>query len=250
MDFAQVERESLIAIKAELHKLEFDSVIYTNLQGQIRAQRHAEFRYQQLQRDLSELKKLTDELPPIEQKAQELADQLTSQTFAAELKEALQAVEEKIAGLDYDRDRHIELKDKLLKTTPSSDLFLNLERARSETPTLQQSLDSCMQSLASKTQQIADLDAETKSLELTLSGLPTLQDEIAKLQPALADFRSCRPRIETSAIGSGIGRCSKTSRGAAAVTRRIRGLHLSCRSFRQERDSGGDYRERHPGDRN
>jgi DNA repair protein SbcC/Rad50 len=189
MDFAQVERESLIAIKAELHKLEFDSVIYTNLQGQIRAQRHAEFRYQQLQRDLSELKKLTDELPPIEQKAQELADQLTSQTFAAELKEALQAVEEKIAGLDYDRDRHIELKDKLLKTTPSSDLFLNLERARSETPTLQQSLDSCMQSLASKTQQIADLDAETKSLELTLSGLPTLQDEIAKLQPALADFR-------------------------------------------------------------
>jgi exonuclease SbcC len=198
MDFAQVERESLIGVKAELHKLEFDPVVYSNLQGQIRAQRHSEIRYQQLQRDLSDLKKLTEELPPIKTKIEELTEQLENESFAAELKEALQAVDQKIAGLDYNRDRHISLKDKLAEMIPSSDLFMNLERARSETPTLQQSLESCRQSLAAKIQQIADLELETKKLETTISNLPTVIDEIAKLQPALAEFRQKQQELASA----------------------------------------------------
>src|SRR5262249_53385316 len=44
--YAEVERESLISIKAELHKLDFDPVIYSSLQAQIRALRHVEVRHQ------------------------------------------------------------------------------------------------------------------------------------------------------------------------------------------------------------
>ncbi|MBI4532644.1 MAG: SMC family ATPase [Candidatus Melainabacteria bacterium] len=62
-DYAQIERESLVAVKAELYKLDFDPVIYANLQSQIRMQRHVETRYQSLKRDLTELAKLEQSIP-------------------------------------------------------------------------------------------------------------------------------------------------------------------------------------------
>ena len=49
-DFAQIERESLIAIKAEILKLDFDPAQFSAIQSQVRIDRYIEVRYQQLQK--------------------------------------------------------------------------------------------------------------------------------------------------------------------------------------------------------
>ena len=88
-NFAQVERESLINLKVELARLEFDPVLFTSLQSQIRLKRHVESRHQQLLRDLDELARIGEKLPALIAASEQWEGELNSEAYGGEIRARL-----------------------------------------------------------------------------------------------------------------------------------------------------------------
>ncbi len=194
-DFAQVERESLINVKTEIHKLDFDPVIYSNLQAQIRMQRHCESRYQQLKRDQSELKKVSEQIPVVKAQLDELSQQLANQEYGKEIRDELKALEEKVRQLSYDPAAHQQLKQKLAERISAQEIMRRLEKARNEHDAAQQALQSCHASLSAKKDLQASISAELSSWQERLLSLPALEEEIAELEGHLAEWRTHRENL-------------------------------------------------------
>src|SRR5262249_1265496 len=112
-DYAQVVRESLVNIKAEIHKLDFEPVIYANLQAQIRSQRHVETRYQQIKPDLNELARVNEEYPKLKDEVEKLANQIDAEDYGSDERVNLKAILSEIENLKYDQSHHQKLKQKL-----------------------------------------------------------------------------------------------------------------------------------------
>jgi len=194
-DYAQTERESLIAVKSELHKLDFDPIIYANLQAQIRGQRHIEFRHQQLQKDLTQLQKLEQDLPAARLKVEEISGKLQSSQAGHELKAELTLLQGRIAELGYDRQEHQSLKEKLSQLIPSSELYRDLERARQEQPVVVETLETCRNALKSKGSQLQELEQQLQQWQQTLNSLPEITQRVEQLEPALLQHRQHKQEL-------------------------------------------------------
>jgi exonuclease SbcC len=191
-DYAQVERESLIAVKAEIHKLDFDPLNYANLQSQIRAQRHIEIKHQQLQKDLSELKRIAADLPLLDEKATALADEISAESYGNEERSKLQEIQETIVSLLYDRIQHAELKGKLAELLLESEQIRDLRRAIADKPGLLESERACQKILAEKEAQLQSLEAERRRLSEELSNLASLKQELSECAPLVNELRAAR----------------------------------------------------------
>lgn len=196
-DYAQIERESLINVKAQIYKLDFDPVIYANLQGQIRMQRNAESRFYQMQRDLSEQKKVEQQLAELTQQASEISGQLASDDYGNELRAGLAVVTDEIKQLGYDRDKHQELRQRLGQLIGAAEGMRDLERARAERPEVDAALDACQAVLKSKKDQLAQLIHDIELWQKQQSETPQLESELSELEPLLAQWRSSRERLGT-----------------------------------------------------
>jgi exonuclease SbcC len=188
-NYAQLERESLIGIKAELHKLEFDPVAYANLQSQIRAQRHVEVRYQQMQRDLQELKKIDETLPELNDKVKKLQDELGSESYGSEERKSLTELQQTLSKFNYDRGLHSQLKRQLTELLPLAERRRELQAAQQDLPRLIESLQNMENQKRSKEEQLGTLNAGRELLASSLSGLPALQKLAEKLKPDLQTAR-------------------------------------------------------------
>jgi DNA repair protein SbcC/Rad50 len=178
LDYAQLEKESLISLKAEIHKLEFDPLVYSNLQSQLRMQRQIDSRFQQLQRDKSELSRLQTDLPIYEQKVLELTNQISSESYGDEIRDQLKALQEKLGALGYDRNAHDALKKQISELLPNSELFRDLQRALNDRPALELSERSCREMLESKQLQVLSLENELLKLKAQIENAPALKMEL------------------------------------------------------------------------
>ena len=188
-DYAQLERESLIGIKAEIHKLEFDPVRYANLQSQIRMQRHIEVRHQQLQKDLDELEKLEAELPPLKDMVSGIADQLECESYGKEQRLLLEEIQGKLSGLEYDRTEHARLKQELTQLLPTTDRYRDLQRAVLEKPSLAEAQAGCRNMLTGKNEALRHWEEERQSIEQNLEELPALVEQLEKHAVTLSTER-------------------------------------------------------------
>lgn len=191
-NYAQLERESLIGIKAELHKLEFDPVIYANLQSQLRMQRHIEVRYQQMQRDLLELKKIEEVLPVLQTEVKKLQDELGSETYGSEERKTLSELQKRLADFNYDRAMHSKLKEQLTELLPVADLRRELQAALQELPQLLDSRQTIELQLATKEEQLRVLTHEREFLVASVQEMPAWQDQLDKLKPELQIARESK----------------------------------------------------------
>ncbi|MBS1955346.1 MAG: SMC family ATPase [Cyanobacteria bacterium SZAS-4] len=186
LDYAQLEKESLISLKAEIHKLEFDPLVYSNLQSQLRMQRHIESRYQQLQRDKAEVQRLQNELPLYEEKVANLTNQISSESYGDEIRDQLRSLHEKLNGLGYDRNVHDALKHQISELLPNSELFRDLQRALTDRPALEQSEKSCRDMLESKQTLVVSLEGDLMKLKVQVENAPTLKLELNAKSTELA----------------------------------------------------------------
>lgn len=176
--YAHIERESLINVKAEIHKLEFDPILYSNLQSQIRMQRNIEVRYQQLKKDLSELAALDEELPKVEHEIARMADQLKTDDFGHELKKELSAADERINQFNYDRSEHQLQRQKLAQLIPIAERLKELEQADIDKPRLEAGIAQCRNQLTAKENELAALNASLEQWSKRLAQMPKLQTEL------------------------------------------------------------------------
>ncbi len=184
-DYAQVERESLIAIKEQLVRLDFDPALYSNLQAQIRTQRSIETRYHQLQKDISELEKLEKETPALKEEMARQHAVLTEESYGKEFRLEIERLEAELNLLKYDSNTHAETKQKLAALLPRSERFKDLQRALSERPALSQTLAQSTKLLASKNELSTNLQQELAKLQKELEDLPDLGSELGSLKSAL-----------------------------------------------------------------
>lgn len=190
--YGEVERESLIAIKAEIYKLDFDPVAYANLQAQIRSQRHLESKFQQLQKDLAELEKIDQQLPQMQEKVQELQGELRGETYGAEPRKELYSIRQQIDDLKYDRHSHVELRKALSELMPQVERLRDLQRALADLPMLDQSLTNCQTILNQKRAQKKELTSDLERFQKEIEELPELTEHLMAARSRLHESRSIK----------------------------------------------------------
>jgi exonuclease SbcC len=194
-DYAQVERESLIAVKAEIHKLDFDPISYSSLKGQVRAQRHIETRYNQMKRDLADLQELNAELPKKQEELSKLSAELQGETYGIEAREALKAVKEQLDNLGYNREEHLRMRAEMEELAPALDQVRELKRALEEKPLLQKNLDECLSQKASKEAQLEEAKVSLKTLQQQVEQLPERSNELETIRPELDALRQEKEQV-------------------------------------------------------
>lgn len=185
-DYAQVERESLIAVKAEIHKLDFDPISYSSLKSQVRAQRHIEARHAQMKRDLADLKELDQELPQRQEELNKLNSELHGESYGTESREALKLVKEKLEELQYNRDEHAKMRTEVEELAPALEQVRELKRALEEKPILQKTLDESSTLRTTKQSQ----------LEEAKSALALLKEQVEKLPESVEQLESIKPKLD------------------------------------------------------
>lgn len=180
-EYAQVERESLINIKAELHKLDFDPILYANVESQLRLQRHAEIRYHQMQKDLQALADIDNQLPTLEERIADYAQQLRDDTFAPDIRTQLADVESSISSHDYDQARHSLVREQISALMPSVEQFRELALARTEMPLLIERQHELETAKAARRVQEQSLKERIKELQLACADEEPLLAELEEL---------------------------------------------------------------------
>lgn len=188
-DYAQVERESLIAVKAEIHKLDFDPISYSSLKSQVRAQRHIESRFNQMKRDLNDLKELDIELPQRQEELTKLTAELQGETYGTEAREALKSVKEKLDELKYNREEHLRMREELEALAPALEQVRELKRALEEKPVLKKSLDESLSLKVSKQTQLDESKAALTSFQQQVEKLPESVEALETMKPELEVLR-------------------------------------------------------------
>lgn len=186
-EFAQVERESLINVKAEIHKLEFEPAVYTNLQSQIRSRRHIEAKHQQLKKDLAEFEKLSVESPALNAKVDCLSQTLSAESYGEELRETIRVLQKELDELGYDRDEHNKMRNELAQLMPFSERLTELARASESRGQLVEQLEKLRRALAVKTQSFLELKQKLDDYEREAAQLPASRAELALANVAAAD---------------------------------------------------------------
>ncbi len=189
-NFAQVERESLINIKAELAKLEFDPAVFTSLQSQIRLKRHIESRHQQLLRDLDDLAKLGERLPKVNEDHSRLIVELNTESYASETRAKLKAAMDELAALAYDRAAHNALKSQLNELFSATEKSRDLRVAIDEKPRIEEELLQVETDIKERERQIEIIKDEQWRLSAELGQLSDLKKAIDGLVPTMEELRA------------------------------------------------------------
>jgi exonuclease SbcC len=188
-NFAQVERESLINIKAELAKLEFDPAVFTSLQSQIRLKRHIESRHQQLLRDLDELARLSEREPKLVEELARLTTELSSESYASEVRSRLKTALDDLAALAYDRHAHNDLKNQLKDLFAATEKSRDLRVAIDEKPRIEEELKQIVLEIEERERQIEIIKDEQWRLSAELGQLSDLKSAIVGLMPTMEELR-------------------------------------------------------------
>lgn len=188
-NFAQVERESLVAVKAELHKLEFDPAVYVSLQSQIRLKRHIEGKHQQLAKDTEELAKVNAKIPDLKKAIEEIASELSGELYGQAIRLELKEVLQKLTTFSYDRNEHARLKQRLSELFVATEKSRDLSRAMAELPALDEQLGVLQGEYLTKQAQIAKVDSEQVQLKSELKDLDLVEKTLAGLKPSLDEVR-------------------------------------------------------------
>jgi exonuclease SbcC len=199
-DYAQIERESLVAIRAEIIKLEFDPMQFSAIQSQLRSQRHIEMKFHQLKKDLAELKSLANQMPELRARSEELSTRLASESYGIETRTELHNVQNQISELKYNAQNHSDLQARLSSLISSTDEYRELQKASAELPRVDEMLSGCRALLASKRDQIPLLSESLERWRHELEQIPHTQAAIDQLMPLLSGAR--RRRDEAAQSGA------------------------------------------------
>lgn len=194
--YAQIERESLVRIKGEIARLEFDPIIFSNLQSQIRAQRHAEFRWQQLNTDLKELEQLDAEIPAKEARIDELNRGLQEENFEATARQELGELEGEIRLRPYNREEHQQRKQRLSQLLPTAERLNDLNRALIDAPLLKAAVQEMSQLIQAKQAEISRLETDLNSWNELIAQQDRIESELGDLQEQLLLCEQSREELK------------------------------------------------------
>lgn len=189
-DFSIVERESLVSVKLRMNELDFDPAIFASLQSQIRGKRQIEFRYHQMQKDLAELDKLSQEVPVLDAKVNASKDQLEDECFGKEIRAQQNEVEIQISELNYDIAEHKIWRDRLKNLAHIQEEYHALENARVELPQLERRQAELSEERDSKNKQMQEISGNLVSWKTQLKQMPEVVVRYDKLKEIISQHQN------------------------------------------------------------
>ncbi len=198
--FAPIEKESLIRVRAELAKLDFDPVVFSSFQAQMRSQRHIEMRYQQMQRELKEYAELEAELPILKEKIESCQAVLASGSFGGKEQDEIKALEISLAELAYDKSEHQEIKQKLRELLPFAEKRKEIERAELELPELLKELSEVEASETRKETELFKLREDLSKIKPELAQLTALESEHSQSEKIADELEQLRANSEKNLL--------------------------------------------------
>lgn len=194
-NYAQIERESLVAVKAELFKLEYDPAVFTSIQSQIRLKRHVEGRHQQLLKDLDELERVRQKSPQLKASINEITLEISSETYGSEVREKLKEVVDKLSGYSYDRAEHATLKQRLSELFASTEKAREVVRALAELPEVEGELRSLDEELLAIETQVSAINDEQSGFLTRKKELAAAESALEGLKPAAEELREQKEEL-------------------------------------------------------
>jgi exonuclease SbcC len=195
-NYAQVERESLIALKAQLLQLDFDPVTFSNLQAQIRLKRYIEARYGELTRDLERLKQVQEELPQIKKEKALLQAELAGENYGEQERRELQTVLLALHALNYDAVEHSAQKKRLSELFAVHEKTRELNKIVAEKPVVEKQLLRVAANLE-------DYHKKVVTLSEVIDNLKAGQEELEALESAASGLKANMKDVQEEAVDLG-----------------------------------------------
>lgn len=196
--FSPVEKESLIRVRAELAKLEFDPIVFASVQAQMRSQRHIEVRYQQGQRELLELNQLQNEIPLAQEKIDEIRESLKNSTFGGTERAEIEQLMKRMSDLSYEREHHQEVKQRLADLLPVLEKAREVRNAKEELPQVEKQIAELIARVQSKNSELNLLEQQLFDWSRKLEEMPQkkldLELEIGIRDDLLSKKEECTKR--------------------------------------------------------
>jgi exonuclease SbcC len=188
-NYAQLERESLIKIRAELTAIDFDPVVYTSMTSQLRLKRHLEGRKEQLEKDLAELKRVEEKLPQLKETIDTLKAELSSESYGGQLRAQLVEVQSGLNEHSYSREEHSRLKSRLSELFHLAEKSRDVKKAEEELPQIIRKLAEISLEEERNNRLALELEDELKALNAEFVQMDQAKLALSGLTPVLLEMR-------------------------------------------------------------
>ncbi len=183
--------EEMELIDKNIHKFAYDEKNHALARGDVERWRWAEIKQSELKNAQRQADNLSQKIPDLQTKINQLQDRLTKNLIDLEVQHELEQCDRTLTQLAYEPDRHQQLRVQKQELTSSLLRYQELTRAEQEYPELQQQLNHLQQTQNFNQQELQNITAQISQLQSQIKALHgDHAQEIQSLRQNLQNWRS------------------------------------------------------------
>jgi exonuclease SbcC len=183
--------EEMDLIDKNIHKFAYDEKNHALARGDVERWRWAEIKQSELKNAQRQADNLSQKIPDLQTKINQLQDRLTKNLIDLEVQHELEQCDRTLTQLAYEPDRHQQLRAQKQELTSALLRYQELTRAEQEYPEIQQQVNHLQQTQNVNQQELQNITAQISQLQShvkTLHGDHAM--EIQSLRQNLQNWRS------------------------------------------------------------
>ena len=178
-------------IDKNVKKFAYDEKNHALARGDVERWRWAEVKQSELKNAQRQADHLSQKIPDLQTKTQQLHDRLAKNLIDLEVQHELEQCDRALAQLAYDPDRHQQLRTQKQELTKSLLRYQELTRAEQEHPELQQQVQHLQKTQSDQQQELQTITVQITQLQEQSKNLHgNHAQEIQSLRQNLQDWRS------------------------------------------------------------
>jgi len=183
--------EEMELIDRNIHKFAYDEKNHALARGDVERWRWAEIKKSELKNAQRQADNLSQKIPDLQTKLNQLQDRLTKNLIDLEVQHELEQCDRALTQLAYDPDRHQQLRTQKQELTPCLLSYQELLRADKEHPELSQQVQHLQKSVVTNQQELQSLTIQIAELQVQIQALDGDHgQEINSLRQNLQNGRS------------------------------------------------------------
>ncbi|MHB1001628.1 MAG: AAA family ATPase [Armatimonadota bacterium] len=147
-------------------------------------------RIAQANQKIFDAEKYREQVPGIQAKLKSIADKLSSENFAAELRSAVKAIESKVTALNYSEDEHRRMKTGLPELLVFETLAVKLKHAEETLASDETNLHTITELIAARDASITKCRSAIEGLSASLQELQTVSSELKVQSVKIQELRN------------------------------------------------------------
>ncbi len=183
--------EEMELIEQNIHKFAYDEKNHALARGDVERWRCAEVKLSELKNAQRQAEHLTQKIPDLQTKSQQLQERLVKNLIDLEVQHELEQCDRALTQLAYAPDRHQQLRNQKQELTAALLQYQELNRAEQEYPELQQQLHQLQQNINNTQQESQKITNQITELQTQVQALHgNHASEINSLHQNLQNWRS------------------------------------------------------------